>query len=138
MQKPKLTTEKLARFVATGEADEYLTAHSESAAVYPPESKTPRYDVILDPEASDELYRAFKGGKGNLQTATPEELQAFVNAMADRQEEQDDQDDQEEYYCEKHAGQRAWKRAFIRCCIAVASIFLLCVVMMLFLVYSSK
>ncbi|GEM_PF-5496709 len=74
MQKPKLTEEQIAHAAATGEADEYLAAHSEITPVYAPGRKKPRYDVILDAEAADELFQQYNDGKGSLQTASVQEI----------------------------------------------------------------
>lgn len=110
MQKPKVTKEQLIQLIATGEADEYLATHSESAPVYAPGRKTPRYDVLLDAEASDELYRAL-GGKGSMQTASQDELLEQVNAMADHYDQNFNQNfNQNQNYFQTH-----WKGALIRC-----------------------
>src|SRR5690348_9418328 len=83
MEKTKLDRARFVKAAATGEADEYLAAHSERAPVYHSGSDKPHaYDVILDTEASDELFRSFSQGKRSLQDASQEELQAFVDAMA--------------------------------------------------------
>jgi hypothetical protein len=88
MEKPNLTKEEFARCVATGEASDYLSAHADIAPVYAPGSNTPRYDVILDAEASNELFMAYSKGKVSLQDATQEELQEYVNEMAAQYGEQ--------------------------------------------------
>lgn len=83
MKSPKLDEKKFLHCVRTGEADAYLAAHSERAPVYHQDSDEPHaYDVILDHEASNELFRAYTQGKGNLQDATPEELQNWLNDVA--------------------------------------------------------
>ncbi len=86
MQKPKLTKEQIAHAAATGEADEYLAAHSEIAPVYAPGRRKPRYDVFLDAEAADELFRQCSDGKGSLQTASVAEIQAYVDEIANQLE----------------------------------------------------
>jgi hypothetical protein len=83
MEKPKLDEKKFLHCVATGEADEYLAAHSERAPVFAPWSDKPHaYDVILDPEASNELFRSYTQGKRSLQDATQEELRDWVDSVA--------------------------------------------------------
>ncbi len=84
MQTPKLTQAQFQHAVETGEASEYLAAHCEMAPVFAPGSKKPRYDIILDAEASDELFRQYSGGETSFQNASVEEVQAFVEGM-DRQ-----------------------------------------------------
>jgi hypothetical protein len=125
MERPKVTREQFARLAATGEADKYLRAHSESAAVYDEDGRPNGFDVILDTEAGNELFRSISGGRVDLQSATPEELQRCLNDLAVSGRPLTGQS-----YCGYH-----WRAAVKRCCIWVGGVILLCALMTLSLFF---
>ena len=118
MEKPKLNTKRFLHAVKTGEADDYLAAHSERAPVFHAGSDEPHaYDVILDPEASNELFRSFTQGKRSLQDASQEELRDWVDAMAGE--------------CEHHRRENPWKALAIKSVLIIGATVIFIVVVAL-------
>ncbi|HMX45884.1 MAG TPA: hypothetical protein PKC93_08020 [Candidatus Obscuribacter sp.] len=85
--KGKVNSQKVFHAVATGEVDPYLAAHCECEPVFHSRSEKPHaYDLILDAEASNELFASYMQGRSNFQGASRAELLEFVDAMAEDME----------------------------------------------------
>lgn len=104
----------------TGLADDYLKAHAEWAPVSAPASDMPRYDVILDAEASNELFQEFSNGKFSLQDASQEQLQSFLGELTGQ-------------HCScEHVSENPWKALVIKAVLTITGlvVFIFAVVLL--------